>query len=73
MKTVMFWRDGHWHVGWLQQLAPDFVEGSSWRVAWVKDDKVYSKIVDKVYPIDLPFALVANAPLPEETLQMLTK
>lgn len=58
-KTVMFWRNGRWHVGWLQQdwMAADAGE---FRVAWIEGPCLYTKIVDKVVPVDLDFELVSQ-------------
>lgn len=54
-QTVLFWRDERWHVGWVM----DDREGS-YRVGWVENNKVYTKVVSKVVPISVSPAIVQN-------------
>lgn len=58
-KAVMFHRDGKWHVGWI--LDRSFhATGDRNTVAWVEAGRMYSKVVEHVYPLDLPVELARN-------------
>lgn len=63
-QVVLFVRENKWHVGWIltdrEDPQPENAE-SNHRVAWIEGGRMYSKVVDRVYPTDIPL-IVAQRP-----------
>ena len=45
-KSVLFFRDGRWHAGWVQEVRED-----GFRVAWIDGIRLLSKVVEKVVEV----------------------
>lgn len=57
-QSVMFWRNGQWHVGWVQQVRED----GGFQVAWIQGPCVNCKVVDSVIPLAVPYDVASNPP-----------
>lgn len=55
-EAVLFWRNGSWHAGWTLIGGCPAWDGIA--VAWIDGDRMYTKIVDKVHPIDVPVEML---------------
>ena len=59
-NSVLFWRNGKWHAGWLQQRHRD---DGLFTVAWLEDGRMYAKAVDKfVHLSNIDAAILQRAP-----------
>jgi hypothetical protein len=56
-KSVLFFRNGRWHAGWVQQITDD----GRFTVAWLEGPMLWTKTVDKVIELpDVPWEQLAN-------------
>jgi len=61
-KSVLFFRNGRWHAGWVQQVTND----GRFQVAWIEPGNdhqimLLAKVVDKVIELpDVPWEQLAN-------------